>query len=225
MDDSPLKVLRKAAKNLISQIEERYPPNAAGAARLLPWNWFVEPVLPEDAMAAFERLRVLGVLGYGARITSTIAAKDRERLAPLAAMVPERRDYDALIQALEDYIDGFSSVDDTDTMSARIYISLSSSSSLLLSLSLLNKKNEEMPMVMMVVVMGMGMGMVIEIAVTMGIVCVLLILVGWFLSETNLPRNPLASALEDLPQAGPQMKRIANSERKITNGKSGNVKE
>nr|VFJ55268.1 MAG: hypothetical protein BECKFM1743C_GA0114222_101541 [Candidatus Kentron sp. FM]VFJ76583.1 MAG: hypothetical protein BECKFM1743A_GA0114220_109331 [Candidatus Kentron sp. FM]VFK14095.1 MAG: hypothetical protein BECKFM1743B_GA0114221_103062 [Candidatus Kentron sp. FM] len=78
----------------------------------------------------------------------------------------------------------------------------------------------EMGMVIMVMLMATVMGrmrmgimvvviltcmvaiMGIEKSVLTGIVCTLPISMGYLLSKTKFPRNPLASALEDLPRAG-----------------------
>ena len=35
------------AKQVLSVLDMIYPPNASGLARILPWNWDVEPLAPE----------------------------------------------------------------------------------------------------------------------------------------------------------------------------------
>jgi HEAT repeats len=45
------------ARAIVSETEKRYPPNASGLSRVLPWNWFVEPVLPEGESVTYNRIR------------------------------------------------------------------------------------------------------------------------------------------------------------------------
>ena len=45
------------ATEIVAAVTSKYPPNASGLARALPWNWSVEPILPSPAAeAAFEWL-------------------------------------------------------------------------------------------------------------------------------------------------------------------------
>jgi hypothetical protein len=51
--------LRKKAQVAVAEVTANYPPNANGAWRLLPWYWWVHPVVPEPAQDAFQRLQKL----------------------------------------------------------------------------------------------------------------------------------------------------------------------
>ncbi len=57
MDAQPLERLSKLAKEITSDIEGQFPPNASGLSRLLPWNWWVEPILPEGRDNAYETVK------------------------------------------------------------------------------------------------------------------------------------------------------------------------
>lgn len=59
MTAKPFIDCRSAAESLVSEISRKYPPNAAGIARLLPWNWVVEPVIPTNSVPAFQRAKKL----------------------------------------------------------------------------------------------------------------------------------------------------------------------
>lgn len=48
-----LRNIRDNAEIIVQEIERRFPPNASGWARILPWNWSVEPVIPDDNTKAF----------------------------------------------------------------------------------------------------------------------------------------------------------------------------
>ena len=47
------------AAQVVSEVEKLYPPNASGLSRILPWNWRVEPIIPEINAEAFEFIRRL----------------------------------------------------------------------------------------------------------------------------------------------------------------------
>lgn len=51
--------LCSVAASLMKDIEARYPPKASGLARILPWNWGVEPVVPLAAEPVLKGLRGL----------------------------------------------------------------------------------------------------------------------------------------------------------------------
>jgi hypothetical protein len=47
------------AEGIVKELESKYPPNSSGVARILPWNWSVEPVLPSPPHdTAFEWLQL-----------------------------------------------------------------------------------------------------------------------------------------------------------------------
>ncbi|MCP4581108.1 MAG: NACHT domain-containing protein [candidate division Zixibacteria bacterium] len=48
--------LNLEAKNLATIVEEHYPSNASGISRILPWNWEVEPILPDSINEAYKIL-------------------------------------------------------------------------------------------------------------------------------------------------------------------------
>ncbi len=49
-----------SAKLVASDIEKRFPPNASGFSRILPWNWFVEPLLPAGTEVAYKEVKGWG---------------------------------------------------------------------------------------------------------------------------------------------------------------------
>ncbi|HEX7314562.1 MAG TPA: NACHT domain-containing protein [Pyrinomonadaceae bacterium] len=51
--------VRAQVKIVVADIEQRYPPNASGPSRLLPWNWAVEPLLPAGKESAYETVKNL----------------------------------------------------------------------------------------------------------------------------------------------------------------------
>nr|VFJ98951.1 MAG: hypothetical protein BECKH772B_GA0070898_101473 [Candidatus Kentron sp. H] len=192
VEDGPSRTLQEEAENLIARIEDAYPPNAAGVARILPWNWSVEPVIPEEAMAAFERIKEYRGLEFDVPITPITAAKDLANIGPLAEFVPERRGYDRQCVAISRV---FPVLLIPSSLCLCVYIS-----SVFLLLFFMMEQMRRMEMVMVMAMgMGMGMGMGKEMSLLTGMACALPILTGHFLSRTSFPRNPLLPALNDLP--------------------------
>lgn len=56
LDKGVIRNVEARAKALVSETEQRYPPNASGLSRILPWNWSVEPVIPGSNVAAYKIL-------------------------------------------------------------------------------------------------------------------------------------------------------------------------
>jgi hypothetical protein len=54
IDMQLLNQFQNQAKIITTDLEQRFPPNASGLARILPWNWSVEPVLPEGKDRVYE---------------------------------------------------------------------------------------------------------------------------------------------------------------------------
>lgn len=54
LDATSLIQLRNDADGFFSALKERYPPKASGLSRVLPWNWYVEPIIPDSSSKAFE---------------------------------------------------------------------------------------------------------------------------------------------------------------------------
>nr|VFK31306.1 MAG: HEAT repeat-containing protein [Candidatus Kentron sp. MB] len=206
VDDGAYEILEKEAEKIIARIEDAWPPNAAGVSRILPWNWEVEPAIPEDAMAIFEAIK-----GYtkASFFPEKIFEGKLKNIAPLAEIM-EKDDYDSFVKALREYRDGFSSVSDTNLfVSLRIYI-IPPLLLLFLCLYLLplliddGDDDEEIRIAIAMVVataivMVVGMEMDGKMLFLMGMGYALPFLIGVFLSRTKFPRNPLANALEDMP--------------------------
>ncbi len=57
MQAQTLRDIHRQAEVIVADIEQNYPPNAAGFFRILPWNWFVEPALPEGQDETLEAVR------------------------------------------------------------------------------------------------------------------------------------------------------------------------
>jgi hypothetical protein len=73
IDSRPILRVVDEAQEVVKGIEMSYPPNATGWARILPWNWYVEPLLPESHMEVFERLKKLGGgIDYSNLLTTTM---------------------------------------------------------------------------------------------------------------------------------------------------------
>jgi hypothetical protein len=49
-DKGVLEELGENAEIIKDKIKEKYPPNASGFARILPWNWTTEPILPSEKL-------------------------------------------------------------------------------------------------------------------------------------------------------------------------------
>ena len=60
IDSDLLDQVRNQAKVITADIEQRFPPNASGPSRILPWNWSVEPVLPEGKDKVYETIKQWG---------------------------------------------------------------------------------------------------------------------------------------------------------------------
>src|SRR6266705_72223 len=54
LDKSVLRDVIARADAIVSETKQRYPPNASGMSRILPWHWSVKPVMPEANLAAYE---------------------------------------------------------------------------------------------------------------------------------------------------------------------------
>ena len=54
LNSNLLEDTESAAKDVVSEIKSKYSPNASGLYRILPWNWFVEPIVPEQAAEAYK---------------------------------------------------------------------------------------------------------------------------------------------------------------------------
>jgi hypothetical protein len=57
IDSEPLREVEEKAEAIISKLKASSPPNTSGMARLLPWNWEVEPNLPNAASQDFQKLK------------------------------------------------------------------------------------------------------------------------------------------------------------------------
>jgi hypothetical protein len=51
-------------KAIVAEAEQRYPPNASGFSRILPWNWSVEPVMPEGNVMAYNAINKCASSGW-----------------------------------------------------------------------------------------------------------------------------------------------------------------
>jgi len=64
VSNRPFFDLQAAARELHADVSRHYPPNASGLARILPWHWDVEPLVPpkaEQALEMVDKLRGFGV--------------------------------------------------------------------------------------------------------------------------------------------------------------------
>ena len=52
------------SKKIVTDIEARFPPNASGLSRILPWNWNVEPIIPEHTKETFKILKMYSRSSY-----------------------------------------------------------------------------------------------------------------------------------------------------------------
>jgi NACHT domain len=93
-----------AAQEIVSDIENRYPPNASGLSRILPWNWSVEPIIPENCIETFETLK-------GIRGRSFLYGADTEHinLDVISRLVPQSK-VEAFVHAEASLNDSLSSL-------------------------------------------------------------------------------------------------------------------
>lgn len=73
------------AKEIVTDIEARFPPNASGLSRILPWNWHVEPIIPEHTKEAFEILNMYSRKFH--QYNPYKIQKKQEKLSPLSDIV------------------------------------------------------------------------------------------------------------------------------------------
>lgn len=51
-----ISLVKEKSSVIVEEIKLAVPPNASGWARILPWNWSVEPALPESGQQAYEAI-------------------------------------------------------------------------------------------------------------------------------------------------------------------------
>lgn len=89
--------MQEKAAQAVAEIEQHLPPNASGLSRILPWNWSVEPLIPESAAEGFASLSE-----YSKRHFDPYdPAKNEEKLRFLSAIVSNEK-FQALEQAAGD---------------------------------------------------------------------------------------------------------------------------
>jgi hypothetical protein len=68
---------------IVNDIATRFPPNSSGWARMWPWNWSTEPILPTDKIEPFNKVTKLTTLAGIDPYTATSVLTDVEELAVL----------------------------------------------------------------------------------------------------------------------------------------------
>lgn len=84
-----LRDVNEKARDAVAEVEQHFPPDASGPARLLPWNWSVDPVVPEtisEGFASMQEYSKAYLDPYGPakgsqklQVISTIVSNDRFR--------------------------------------------------------------------------------------------------------------------------------------------------
>ena len=65
-DASPLIKIENIAKDILNDLDKNYPPNAQGLSRMLPWNWWVEPIIPEKMREGYSLIKSFSIDGTNA---------------------------------------------------------------------------------------------------------------------------------------------------------------